>query len=255
MAVDFDLKPTSPLSGIHLEGTVTRRFLINYAVPADALAPYLPPGAELARHDGSAWVSACFVNIQNMRPARFPSAAGMQFNYLIYRTRAALPFPDGRKRQAVLVLQPNINRPLFKAFGRITPGVHFRFRPISLEETQDCWQIVMRNSSGETLHFTEVAKQSIGSVLPNGSGFRDIHTADEFLLGVSYGGQWQPEHGTLRLFAETHDPWDTMAADGATHKSAFLVSLLGELPPIDHVTTMTDIPHYFAATGENVPLH
>ena len=69
-------------------GTVVRRFLISSAVPPEALASHVPPGAELSLFDGKAWVSACFVRMDDMRPSFTPSALGVKYNYLIHRTRA-----------------------------------------------------------------------------------------------------------------------------------------------------------------------
>src|SRR5437868_9474493 len=128
MVSTYDIAPTKPLSGLHLDGTVTRRFLINYPVPPESLDRFLPPGAELSIWAGSAWVSACFVNIKDMRPSFAPEALGFEFNYLIHRTRARLPYPDGTKRESVLVLEPNINRKLFSSLGQMTAGVRFLSR-------------------------------------------------------------------------------------------------------------------------------
>src|SRR5438270_8608110 len=107
MTTRYDIDPTTPLPGLHLEGTVTRRFLINYPVPPESLARFLPPGGEVSTCAGSAWVSACFVNINDMRPSLAPEAVGLGFNYLVHRTRARLPYPDGTKRESVLVLEAN----------------------------------------------------------------------------------------------------------------------------------------------------
>ncbi len=65
MGLPFDLAPTARLSGVHMIGNVVRRFLISYPVCPDVLADHLPPGAECATHDGFAWVSACFVQMDD----------------------------------------------------------------------------------------------------------------------------------------------------------------------------------------------
>ena len=52
MRTSFDIPPTEPLSGIHMLGTVVRRFLISYAVAPEALAGHIPPGAELSLYGG-----------------------------------------------------------------------------------------------------------------------------------------------------------------------------------------------------------
>jgi uncharacterized protein YqjF (DUF2071 family) len=118
-----DLAPTDPLHGLHMKGTVTRRFLVTYPVPPETLVPAVPPGGELVLHAGSAWVSACFVHIAGMRPSVVPEWLGTDFNYLIHRTLARLPYPDGKLRSTVLVLEANINRRVLGVIAAKMTGV------------------------------------------------------------------------------------------------------------------------------------
>ena len=247
MAVPFDLAPTARLSGLYMKGTVVRRFLISYPVCPDVLSDYLPPGAECATHDGFAWVSACFVRMDDMRPNIVPRFLGMGFNYLIHRTRARLPFPDGKLREAVLVLQPNINRPLLSSFGSLLTGVGFRTREIEFTEDDDNWRIRMVRE-GDLLYDATVVKSSFSESISGDSRFATVQEADDFLLGVSFGGQWARGHRNLKLLPETHDPWATLAGTCITRKNHFLEELGVDAVAADHAMTMTQIPHYFGIT-------
>ncbi|APZ90468.1 DUF2071 domain-containing protein [Fuerstiella marisgermanici] len=247
MAVPFDLVPTARLSGIHMTGTVVRRFLISYPVSPDVLLDHLPPGAECATHAGFAWVSACFVRMDNMRPNILPKAVGMGFNYLIHRTRARLPFPDGTLREAVLVLQPNINRRLLSTFGSVLTGVRFQCREIDLAEDDESWRIQMI-SEGEVLYDATILKASCSETIADGCRFATAQEAEDFLLGVSFGGQWVKGEPNLKLLPETHAPCATVACTCITHKNRFLESLGAHAVDADHAITMTNVPHYFGIT-------
>ena len=247
MGVLFDLAPTARLSGIHMIGTVVRRFLISYPVSPDVLSGHLPPGAECATCNGLAWVSACFVRMDDMRPNILPRFAGMGFNYLIHRTRARLPFPDGKLREAVLVLQPNINRPLLSSFGSLLTGVGFQTREIEFTEDDNNWQIRMI-SKGELLYDATIVKSSCSESLSSESRFTTAQEADDFLLGVSFGGQWVKGQRNLKLLPETHDPWVPLTCTCITHRNQFLESLGADVVDADHAITMTQIPHYFGIT-------
>jgi len=247
MSVPFDLAPTDPLRGMHMIGTVVRRFLISYPVSPDVLSDYLPPGAECATHGGFAWVSACFVRMDDMRPNFLPRFVGMGFNYLIHRTRARLPFPDGKLREAVLVLQPNINRRLLSSFGSLLTGVGFRTRDINFTDDDDSWRIQMI-SDGELSYDATILKSSCSESISSGSRFTTAQEADDFLLGVSFGGQWVKGQRKLKLLPETHDPWETLACTCITHKNQFLETLGVDTVEADHAITMTQIPHYFGIT-------
>ncbi len=247
----YDLEPTARLKGLHMVGNVRRRFLVTYPVDPARLEPAVPPGGELSLHDGLAWVSACFVDLADMRPSFVPQGLGSGFFYLIHRTRARLPYPDGALRESVLVLEANMNRPLLARLGRATSGVGFRIRDITLVENEEDWELSMR-SEGSLLYRAIIAKSSIGDSLPSGSRFAGLSQADDFLLGVSYGGEWDRKSGRLRLLAETHDPWMTLAGECRTECFDYLEKLATGTPQADHVVTMTDIPHYFALRGLDI---
>jgi hypothetical protein len=253
MASTFDLRPTDPLTGLHLVGTVARRFLISYAVPPEALAPYLPPGAVLSTWAGRGWVSACFVTVSDLRPAMVPRMAGLRFNYLVQRTRAVVPFPDGVEREAVLMLEPSINRRLLAVAAAMTTGVRFLRREIALDETPDLWRVTMRDRRRVLLD-VEIPKGSLGVSLPAGSLFASPREADRFLLGVSHGAQWQPDRRRLRVLAETHQPWEALVASCRTRTNVLVESLCGGAVEADHAITMTQVPHCFALSGTDVDL-
>ena len=239
-----DLQPTDRLTGLHMLGMVERRFLINYPVPVELLQSHLPPGSEFSQYNQTAWVSACFVKMRNMRPSFMSGLPGMGYNYLIHRTRARLPFPDGSQREAVLVLQPNLNRRLVSWGGSLFTSIRFHTRSIRFTEDDQQWRIQM-NDGKTRLFDATISKDSVGRELPSGSCFESAEQADQQLLGVSYGGQWNPRKQTLNLLPETHEPWETLACQCQTHKNAFLEDLGLETIEDDHAITMTNIPHYF----------
>ena len=226
-------------------GTVVRRFLISYPVDPESLTDHLPPGAQLSLFDGKAWISACFVRMDDMRPSMAPRILGSGFYYLIHRTRARLPFPDGQLREAVLVLQPNINRRLLAMGGSVLTGVKFSVRNIQFQTTDDSWRITMFDGRESLFDATlEQSTDGPNDALSN-SRFDSVQQADDFLLGVSFGGQWKRGSKSFGLLPETHDAWQTSAVRCKTHKNAFLESLTSSVEEADHAITMSDCPHYF----------
>ncbi len=185
--------------------------------------------------------------MDDMRPNILPRFVGMGFNYLIHRTRARLPFPDGKLREAVLVLQPNINRQLLSSFGSLLTGVGFRTREIDFTDDNDNWRIRMI-SDGELLYDATILKSSCSESISSDSLFTTAQEADDFLLGVSFGGQWVKGQRNLKLLPETHDPWATLVCNCITHKNQFLETLGVDAVDADHAITMTQTPHYFGIT-------
>ena len=172
-------------------GIVTRRFLVTYPVPPDKLMSAMPPGGDLLLHGGFAGVSACFVHIAGMRPSFAPKLLGTNFNYLIHRTMARLPYPDGKLRSTVLVLEANINRRVLGVIGRKMTGVRFHIRDISLADLSESWIVRMKEGE-EVLYEAEIDKRSISVQIQKGSQFSSATEAEQFLLGISFGAQWNP---------------------------------------------------------------
>lgn len=254
----YDLSPTARLEGIHMVGTVARRLLISYPVPPEALARFVPPGAELSLFAGKAWVSACFVRMDDMRPSFAGRLFGLGYRYLIHRTRARLPFPDGKLRECVLVLEPNMSSRLLAVAGSKITKILFQHRDIRIQEDPEGWTIQMRQGS-ELLYDATVARppsriEGVPPRLPEGSCFRDAAEADGFLLGVSYGGQWVPETQTLSLLPETHEPWETLVTRCETRQNRFLDDLGCGGVEADHGITMAEIPHWFGVRPVQVRL-
>ncbi len=160
-------------------------------------------------------------------------------------------YPDGALRESVLVLEANMNEPLLALLGRVTTGVNFRVRDIDLVEGVDGWDLSMVDN-GSVLYQSHIQRSSISESLPDCSIFENTSDGDRFLLGVSYGGEWDKPKGRLRLLAETHDPWTTFAGASHTERFDFVEKLGASSLQADHVMTMTNIPHYFALRGFDV---
>ena len=177
-----------------------------------------------------------------------PEWLGTEFNYLIHRTLARLPYPDGKLRNTVLVLEANINRSMLGAIATKMTGVRFQVREIRLDDLGECWIVRMADRQ-EVLYEAEIPKQSINAQIGKASQFGSASEADRFLLGLSYGAQWEPESRQIKVLAETHDPWQTSVGQCKTNAHALLKSLGVRRFDADHVITMTEIPHYFALRG------
>ena len=249
MPLDYDMKPTDPLRLPHLVGNVDQRFLISYPVPPASMAPLVPPGGELVLFGGMAWVSACAVRLSALRPSSLPRALGMDVEYLIFRTVANLPFPDGRARRSVLMLESNLSSRRAALLSRRITGIGSRARPLRLEEGEKAWHVTMREWDGTPLFSAEVHRDGVSRDLPPGSAFPNPAAAAEFILNMSFGGEWLPKRDSIRLLAETHDPCGLEFGRATTRMNALVERLAGRPVEADHVLVMSNVPHEFALRG------
>lgn len=228
MRVDYDLPPTQPLRGLHFVGTLNRRWISSHEL--DPASVPVPEGVDPWLLDGKIWLSDCFVEMANVRPAGTPRFVGLPLRYLVHRIMANVPFPDGKIRKAVFVLMAYGDPPLSRRLGRIFGGAPF-------EPARIVW-----HPRGEVR--VSVGDETVyeASFTPGWSSKLSLREADEKILGMSFGST---NHGGWRVFPETHDPWVPEPWQTTTSKHALLEGW-GIRSEADHCIGMVNVPHYFA---------
>ncbi|MEO8286535.1 MAG: DUF2071 domain-containing protein [Chloroflexota bacterium] len=247
----YDIAHNKPLRVPHVDAFVTRRLLVNYPVAAERLTPFLPPGGALSLHAGAAWVSACIVEMEHMRPSllsALPVRAGIKLKYLVYRTRATVPFPDGIERECVLILETNFNRPIIARAASMLSGLKINYKSIHVRERSDRLSARMAGPGGVTEYGARVEKIA-PDTMPAGSLFSGVQEADRFLASVAYGAQWDRAAGSLLLVPETHEPWQIEACSCRTGQSSFLRKLCHSMPLADHAMLIRNVNYDYPMFG------
>lgn len=231
------MPPTASLDGLHFRGVVQQRIIANYRLPVDLVRPLVPEDADLwtGGPGGDAWVSACFVQMRHVRPAGVPPWAGASLRYLVHRTMARVPFPDGRRRKAVYVLAAYASPMLPRVAARILGGAPFAPATITWGRTADGFR-VRAERQGEVLYDATTRRAFASAV------FADVAQADEAILGMAWGSYKRRE---WKLFPETHEPWDAYGLRQTTARNAFLQGLGAGGVEADHVLAMERSPHSF----------
>src|SRR5437667_9636522 len=71
--------------------------VLTYALPAAALAPFLPPGLSLDTHRGIGFLAIAMVQTEDLRPSFLPKAFGQDFFLSGYRIFARFRTKAGRR--------------------------------------------------------------------------------------------------------------------------------------------------------------
>ncbi len=234
------MHPTARLSGLHFRAIVEQRIIANYPVPPAVVRPLIPSDARLWELDGRAWISACFVQMRHVRPTGFPRWAGVPLRYLVHRTMAEVPFPDGRLRKAVYVLEAYGDPPLQRAMARVLGGAPFRPSHIEWRRHGDGFYLSV-SRDGAPIYQARSKPGFASSVFP------DIAAADHAILGMAWGSS---NDGRWSLFPETHEPWNAYSLVQTTEVNTFRDGLGLKGIEADNVVGMQDCPHSFGR-----PLH
>ncbi len=87
--------------------------VVTYALPAEGLYAFAPPGLRIDEWNGLGFLAVAFVQTRRLRPTFLPSFLGQDFFLSGYRVFARYRRPDGRERARLLVLRTLVRlRPL-----------------------------------------------------------------------------------------------------------------------------------------------
>ncbi len=229
------MAPTARLPGFHFRGVVEQRVIANYPVEPAKLEGRMPPGATLWTDQGTAWLSACFVQLRHVRPAGAPKRLGLPMRYLVHRTMAHVPFPDGKRRKAVLVLEAYAS-PALQRWAGAKVGAPFRPARIEWGRQGRSFHVQAWGPDGRPLY------EARSKASPGSKRFPRLADADAAILGMAWGSFHDGDG--WRLFPETHDPWQAYGLDVETAAYA-LRDALGSRGEADHAIAMEDCPHQF----------
>jgi hypothetical protein len=110
----------------NIEGTIERRFLVNYRVNPDFLVRQLPAPFRLHLVEGYGVAGICVIRLSHLRPERFPFTAGISTDNAAHRIAVEWDGPDGPLRGVYIVCRDTSSMVTVQLGGRIFPGIHRR---------------------------------------------------------------------------------------------------------------------------------
>ncbi len=99
--------------------------VLTYALPAEALAPLLPPGLTLDTYthpvtgESHAFIACAFVQTTALRPAHFPAFLGQSFFLAGFRIFTRFKRRDGITLRGLKILRSLTNKPLMARTGNL----------------------------------------------------------------------------------------------------------------------------------------
>ncbi len=107
-----------------LEGTITRRVLLNFRADPEVVRCLVPEPLEVANQNGFAVVGVCLVRLEQLRPKGLPSFMGVSSEGMAHRVAVRYPTPDGWRDGVFVWRRETDRRPIALVGGRVFPGVH-----------------------------------------------------------------------------------------------------------------------------------
>jgi hypothetical protein len=158
--------------------TLRDSLVLLYAVDAEVLQQFCPPGLELERVGTFGMVALATVQASNVRPRGAPSWFGRDFMLTGYRVVVRFRAPDGTIRRALRIIQSDTDSAVMRFGGNVFTEYGYRRRAISTGHAGDTYSVHIANKGIVELAIT--ADVATDEVLPVGSPFSSTREARRY---------------------------------------------------------------------------
>lgn len=177
-----------------IEGTIRRRFLVNFRVDPEVMQRQLPAPFRPKLQEGMAVAGICLIRLEHLRPKLLPELVGLSSENAAHRVAVVWEDAEGVTREGVYIPRRDTNSPVNLLLGgRLFPGEHHRAR-FKVDESGDEIKFAMRSEDGAV----EVKLAGrVADALPQTSVFRSLAEASSFFEAGSLG--YSPTSGGNHL--------------------------------------------------------
>ncbi len=157
-----------------------RMVAVSFAFPEALIAPLVPAGLEIDRHEGFGFVTVALVWTRHLRPAGFPKFLGQDFFLAGYRIFTRLRDESGRNLRGLKILRSETDKQRMVSLGNLMTGYNYRRVKVQIEKEGSRTRILTTLPDGlRTLDLT-FDSETLDAGLPPGSPFADWRTARRF---------------------------------------------------------------------------
>jgi Uncharacterized conserved protein (COG2071) len=158
--------------------TLRDSLVLLYAVDAEVLEQFCPPGLELERVGKFGLIALATVQAANLRPRGLPGWCGKDFMLTGYRVVVRFRAPDGSIRRALRIIQSDTDSAMMCLGGNLFTEYGYRRRTISTQRLADKYSVRIACNGAVELGIT--ADVSTDEVLPEGSPFASTREARRY---------------------------------------------------------------------------
>ena len=185
--------------------------VVAWALPAEALAPLVPPGLELDTYDTDeetwGFVAIAVVQTRHLRPAALPPWTGGDFALSGYRIFVRHRDAAGRLRRGLHILRSDTDRWSMRLGGNLLTHYRYRLAHMAIDAEGD--QLAVRiDTPGATADLQLVAHLDQGDAsLPSTSPFRSPRDARRFAGPLAWTFDHEPETDSIVMIRGRRSRW------------------------------------------------
>lgn len=217
------------LLGSGLLADLCEVFLVNFAVHADRLRPWIPAALELEQHGDCGFVSAVVARVEAMRPTMVPAALGRTFDAVVYRVPVRYRTIRGRTVRGVCFLHSDVSDWLLGVDTFWRRLFHCSVTQVVLKRGPKSTRFrVFSPTHPEVRVSAEFDHSRSTRQLPASSRFASLAEAQRALVEL-YAAFHVDERGTVSIVPIARAPWNVAVVPA--RRAEF--DLLAKLAPFD----------------------
>jgi hypothetical protein len=195
--------------------------VLTYALPARALADYVPVGLELDTYGDFGFLAIALVQTEGLRPKGFPRAFGRDFFLSGYRVFARFVRPEKQTLRGLRILRSDTDRRAMVTLGNAFTHYGYRLAQVAVTRTRERLEVSVRTPAREAdLHV--VADLGAGAGVPHGSPFRSLADARQFAGPLPYTFDVDASSGKMLVVRGLRTAWDPRPVAIESQASSFL---------------------------------
>ena len=174
--------------------------VLTYALPAERLYAFVPPGLRIDEWNGLGFLAVAFVQTRRLRPTFLPSFLGQDFFLSGYRVFARYHRPDGRELRGLKILRSDANSPLMVRFGNLLTHYNYHLVDVETERSAESLKVRIESVDGRGDVSIRADLCTVDGFLPSGSPFSSEREARRFTGPMPYTFHYEQEtHSIVRI--------------------------------------------------------
>jgi hypothetical protein len=180
--------------------------VLAYALPAEVLAPLVPPGLSVDSYGEHRFVAIALVQTARLRPSRLPAWVGQSYFLSGYRIFVRHQESTGRMRRGLHIIRSDTNRRSMVLGGNALTRYNYRLADIAFVESAERLEVEIRTPRAEAdLHV--IADMTGPAALPIGSPFTGTDDARRFAGPLPWTFDYEPESHSIIMIRGRRTEW------------------------------------------------
>jgi hypothetical protein len=197
--------------------------VVTWALPADVLAPLVPPGLTLDTYNGHwGFVAIAVVQTRGLRPRGLPAFVGRGDALSGYRVFVRHRDADGRLRRGLHILRSDTDSRVMRVGGNLLTHYRYRLADIGITEVRDQLHVRIETPGGEADLHVVARLTSQDAALPATSPFRSRRDARRFAGPLPWTFDHEPETGSIVMIRGRRSDWRPRPVDVDVRACSFL---------------------------------